>query len=92
MTLVTDVLTATAGAFVLASLVAVYRIVVGPTIPDRIIALNNAGSNIVVVIVLLAAIFEDPGALDIALVFALLNYLLSIAFSKFTIEREVFSE
>ena len=29
----------------------------------------------------------EPGALDIALVYALLNFLLSIAISKFSVER-----
>jgi multicomponent Na+:H+ antiporter subunit F len=42
---------------------------------------------VVIVIALLAAAIGEPGALDIALVYALLNFLLSIAISKFTVER-----
>jgi multicomponent Na+:H+ antiporter subunit F len=87
VTTVPDVLLAAAAGFVLASLVAVYRLVGGPTMPDRVVALNNIGANTVIVIALLAAAFEDPGFLDIALVFALLNFLLSVAISKFTVER-----
>jgi multicomponent Na+:H+ antiporter subunit F len=55
--------------------------------PDRVIAINVVGSNVVIVIALLAAAIGEPGALDIALVYALLNFLLSIAISKFTVER-----
>jgi multicomponent Na+:H+ antiporter subunit F len=84
---VEEILLAAAIGFVLASLVAVYRIVRGPTMPDRVIAINVVGSNVVVVIVLLAAAIGEPGALDIALVYALLNFLLSIAISKFAVER-----
>jgi len=82
-----DILLGAAAAFVTASLVGVYRIVRGPTMPDRVIAINVVGSNVVLVIALLAAAIGEPGALDIALVYALLNFLLSIAISKFTVER-----
>jgi multicomponent Na+:H+ antiporter subunit F len=85
--LATDILLGAAAAFVVASLVAVWRIVRGPTMPDRVIAINVIGSNVVIVIALLAAAIGEPGALDIALVYALLNFLLSIAISKFTVER-----
>ena len=87
MTLVEDVLLVAAAAFVLTSLVGVYRIVRGPTMPDRVIAVNVIGSNTVIVIALLAAAIGEPGALDIALVYALLNFLMSIAISKFSVER-----
>jgi multicomponent Na+:H+ antiporter subunit F len=87
MTLVEDVLLVAAAAFVVASLVGVYRIVRGPTMPDRVIAVNVIGSNTVIVIALLAAAIGEPGALDIALVYALLNFVLSIAISKFSVER-----
>lgn len=87
MTLVTDILLAAAAAFICASLVAVYRILRGPTMPDRVIAINVIGSNVVIVIALLAAAIGEPGALDIALVYALLNFLLSITISKFTVDR-----
>ena len=87
MTFVTDVLLAAAAAFVATSLVGIYRILRGPTMPDRVIAINVIGSNVVIVIVLLAAAIGEPGALDIALVYALLNFLLSIAISKFSVER-----
>lgn len=87
MTLVFDALLASVVAFVLISLVVVYRIVAGPTMQDRVIALNVAGTNTVVVLALVAAAFGDEGILDIALVYALLNFIVSIAISKFTVER-----
>jgi len=84
---VEEILLAAAVAFVVVSLVGVYRIVRGPTIHDRVIAVNVIGSNVVIVIALLAPVVGEPGALDIALVYALLNFLLSIAISKFSVER-----
>jgi multicomponent Na+:H+ antiporter subunit F len=87
MALINDILLGAGAAFILTSLVGVFRIVRGPTMPDRVIAINIVGSNVVIVIALLAAAIGEPGALDIALVYALLNFLLSIAISKFTVER-----
>jgi multicomponent Na+:H+ antiporter subunit F len=87
MTTVESILLGAAAAFVAASLVGVWRVTVGPSMLDRVIAVNVVGSNVVVVIALLAAAVGEPGALDIALVYALLNFLLSIAISKFTVER-----
>ncbi|WP_299264919.1 monovalent cation/H+ antiporter complex subunit F [Halorientalis sp.] len=87
MTLLTDALLAAAGAFIILSVVIVYRIVRGPTMQDRVIAVNVVGTNTVVIIALFAAALDSPGVLDIALVYALLNFLMSIAISKFTVER-----
>jgi len=69
------------------SLVIVYRVVRGPTMQDRVIAVNAIGTNIVVVLALVAAATGNRAALDIAIVYALLNFLMSIAISKFTVER-----
>ncbi len=64
-----------------------YRVAEGPTMEDRVIAINAVGTNTVVVLALLAAALGRPGFLDIAIVYALLNFLASIAISKFIVER-----
>jgi len=84
---VSTILFAGALGFVTISIVLLGRILVGPTMQDRVIALNVVGSNVVVVIALLAAAMELPAFLDVALVYALLNFLMSIAISKFTVEQ-----
>jgi len=84
---VADVLVAGAVGVVTLALVLFGRIVLGPTTPDRVIAVNVVGTAAVVVIALLGAALGEPGFLDVALVYALLNFLLSIGLAKFTIER-----
>jgi multicomponent Na+:H+ antiporter subunit F len=81
------VLLGAAAAFVLFAIVLVYRIVAGPTMQDRVVALNVVGTNAVIVIALLGAAFDSPSMFDVALVYALLNFLLSIAIAKFTMDR-----
>ncbi len=75
------------GAFVLVGVATLYRVARGPTPYDRVIAVNATGTTTVLVIALVAAAFDQPGFLDIAIVYALLNFIMSIAISKFTVER-----
>jgi multicomponent Na+:H+ antiporter subunit F len=75
-----------ASALTLFALVAMVRVLIGPTMYDRILGTNVVGSNTVVILVLLTAAFGEPTFLDVALVYGLLNFLISIAVSKFTVE------
>jgi multicomponent Na+:H+ antiporter subunit F len=92
MTLVSEGLASTLflaliAAFVLTTVVALYRIVQGPTTHDRVIAVNAIGTTTVLVLALVAAVFDEPAFLDVAIVYALLNFIMSLAISKFTVER-----
>ncbi|ELY67173.1 cation:proton antiporter [Natrinema versiforme] len=76
-----------AGLFVVLAIAMFYRAVVGPTTQDRLLAVNVLGTNTVVILALLAAGLDQSWFLDVALIYALLNFLMSIAISKFTVER-----
>jgi len=76
-----------AAAFVVLAIAMFYRAVVGPTTQDRLLAVNVLGTNTVVILALLAAGLNQAWFLDVALIYALLNFLMSIAISKFTVER-----
>lgn len=86
MTLTTAFLAAAAILVVLAIAV-LYRAVIGPTMQDRVIAVNVLGTNTVLILALLAVALDSESFLDIALVYALLNFLMAIAISKFTVKR-----
>ena len=76
-----------AAGFVLLAILMLYRAVAGPTIQDRVLAVNVLGTNTVVILALLAAGLDQEWFLDIALIYALLNFLMAVAISKFTVER-----
>lgn len=84
---VADLLLATATGLVVIAIGMFYRAIRGPTTQDRVLAVNVLGTNTVVILALLGAALEEPTFLDIALVYALLNFLMAIAISKFTVER-----
>ena len=82
-----DGLLLAAALFVTLAIAMLYRAILGPTNQDRVLAVNVLGTNTVVILALLGAALGEPWFLDIALVYALLNFLMSIAISKFTVER-----
>ncbi|MCT9097947.1 monovalent cation/H+ antiporter complex subunit F [Haloarchaeobius sp. HME9146] len=76
-----------AAALVVLAFVLTWRVVVGPSTADRVVAVNVIGTATVVVIALLGAALDEPGFLDVALVYALLNFLLSLGLSRYSVER-----
>ena len=61
-----------------------YRVAVGKTIFDRIIAAGLAGTNGVVILVLIGFIFERINMfVDIAIAYALLNFVVIIVLGKY---------
>ena len=76
-----------AAMLVALGLVLFWRVIVGPTPADRVVAVNVIGTSTVVVIARVAAAFGEAGFLDVALVYALLNFLLSLGLSRFSVER-----
>jgi multicomponent Na+:H+ antiporter subunit F len=85
--IVENALLAAAAALVVLAVVVLYRGVRGPTMQDRVIAVNVLGTNTVVILALLSAALDVPSFLDIALVYALLNFVMAVAISKFTVDR-----
>ena len=81
--LATSALLLAAIAFVAIATVVLYRAYRGPTIQDRVLAVNVAGTNTVVVLAVVAVIFDLEDALDVAIVYAFLNFVVSMAVARF---------
>lgn len=69
-------------ALLVATLLALLRAMLGPTIYDRVLTVNAMGTTTVVLIALFGFMKGRPDFLDVALVYALLNYVATIAFLK----------
>ena len=61
----------------------IVRALLGPTVFDRILAVNSFGTLTVVLIALLGFLEGRPEFLDIALVYALINFIGTIAVTKY---------
>ena len=67
-----------------AVLLSLYRVVRGPSIIDRIIGVNVIGTKTVAVIVLTGHLFDRVEFfIDIAVVYALINFIGALALSKY---------
>ena len=68
----------------LAVLLSIYRVIRGPVIIDRIIGVNVIGTKTIAVILLTGTIFERREFfVDIAFVYALINFMGALALSKY---------
>lgn len=69
-------------------LLTLYRTVFGPTVLDRLMGANAVGSKTVVLLVLIGLIYDRMDMfLDIALAYALLNFLAVLAASRYFQKR-----
>ncbi|HZA34630.1 MAG TPA: monovalent cation/H+ antiporter complex subunit F [Vicinamibacterales bacterium] len=69
-----------------ALLIAVVRLVKGPTLPDRVVAMDLIGVLVVGLIVVLAASTQVPATLDAAIVIALIGFVGTVAYATY-VER-----
>jgi multicomponent Na+:H+ antiporter subunit F len=66
-----------------------YRAVAGPTLLDRIMGVNAIGSKTTVLLVLIGLLYERVDMfVDIALAYALLNFIAVIGASKYFHKRK----
>ena len=72
---------ATAGIVASMALVMI-RALLGPTVYDRVLALNTFGTKTVLLIAVLGFLAGRPEFLDLALVYALINFIGTIAVLK----------
>ncbi|MGD2044691.1 MAG: monovalent cation/H+ antiporter complex subunit F [Gemmatimonadota bacterium] len=62
---------------------ALARALLGPTVYDRVLAVNTFGTKTVLLIAVLGFLEGRPEFLDLALVYALINFIGTIAVLKF---------
>ena len=64
-------------------LLSAYRVLWGPTIPDRVVALDNISTNLVAAIVVFSIRSQSALYIDVALVIAILSFLATVAAAKY---------
>ncbi|MBO8126088.1 MAG: K+/H+ antiporter subunit F [Firmicutes bacterium] len=67
-----------------------WRLIVGPSFPDRVAASDTISTNIVALLIVLSIKFTTQDYFDAVLVIAILGFLSSVALAKFLIGGSVF--
>ena len=75
--------TVTTFAVLIAIGITLARAFFGPTVFDRILAVNSVGTKTVLLIALLGFLTGRPDFLDIAIVYAMINFIAVVAVLKF---------
>jgi multicomponent Na+:H+ antiporter subunit F len=71
--------------------IAVLRIILGPSMPDRVIALDMIGVNLIAMIAVVSIMLKTAAFFEVILILGILSFIGTIAFSK-SIERRVIVE
>lgn len=75
--------------FLVTIAIALVRAFLGPTVWDRILATNVIGTKTVIFVTILGFIMKRPEFLDIALLYAVLNFVATIAILKFVEHKRI---
>ena len=76
--------TAVAVAIMIISVINLYRLSIGPSVFDRVLALAAIGTNSIALIALIGFIFARPDMFaDVAIAYALLNLVVVVAIAKY---------
>ncbi len=65
------------------------RLFFGPSLYDRVLAVNSFGTKTVILLVLFSFYIDRPDAVDIAILYALINFVATIAILKFFRYRDL---
>lgn len=79
-------------AFLLAFALIVSRLVMGPTLPDRILALDSLVVMAVGFIAVVAIATDQHTYLDVAIALGLVGFLATVAFARYVLQRGLHQE
>lgn len=84
--MIETMLTIALSLFILAILLALYRIIRGPSMPDRVVALDMIGVNLISAVAVFSVALETRAFLEVILIVGILAFISTIALARF-VER-----
>lgn len=73
----------------IATLGLVYRVIKGPSIPDRVMALDSIGINLIAITAITSIMLRTDAFLEVILLIGVIAFVGTIAFSKFLQKGEI---
>lgn len=78
-----NIFIATSIALMILVFVCLFRAIIGPRAIDRVISINIIGTKALVIISLISLVFNEAFYLDVAIVYALISFIMTIGVSKY---------
>ncbi|MCM3711586.1 Na(+)/H(+) antiporter subunit F1 [Sporosarcina luteola] len=66
-----------------------FRVFRGPSVPDRLIALDGIGVMLISAIALISILFDTAFFIDVILLIAIMSFIGTVSFSKFIEKGEI---
>ena len=70
-------------ALLFCSIMAMIRVIRGPTAPDRLVGLDTINTIVIVLMVVFGAAFNEVIYIDVAIVYALLSFISTLFIAKY---------
>ena len=78
-----DLFYASVVVLILTIFLCLYRVVIGPGVENRLVAVNTIGTTTIIILVLIGLIYGRPIFLDIAIVYAMINFIATLAVARY---------
>ncbi len=63
--------------------IAIIRVLLGPTVPDRVVGLDTINTLVIAGMLLFGAAYKEIIYIDVAIVYALLSYITTLYIAKY---------
>ena len=70
-------------AILLCVIMAIVRVIIGPTIPDRVVGVDTINTIVIVGMVIFGAAYEEVIYIDVAIVYALISFISTLFIAKY---------
>lgn len=77
------------GILAVSTFLRVLRVIKGPSIPDRVVALDAIGINLIGITALVSILLNTTAYLEVILLIGILAFIGTVAFSKFLEKGEI---
>jgi len=70
-------------ALLLCIIMAIIRVIIGPTIPDRVVGVDTINTIVIVGMIVFGAAYNEVIYIDVAIVYALLSFISTLFIAKY---------
>ena len=87
MRLINIILSVVIIVLVVNAILVLYRFIKGPTLPDRVTAIDLITTMVIAIIVVFSILWDSPNFFDVAMVLSLISFLGSISYAFYLTKR-----
>ncbi len=87
MSLINIILSVVIVVLVASAILVLYRFIKGPTLPDRVTAIDLITTMVIAIIVVFSILWDSPNFFDVAMVLSLISFLGSMSYAFYLTKR-----